>query len=84
MTSSSVPTNFSVPATIPSGRCVVSRITNTGLPRLGASCKIPPLHVTYRKYPLGLQPHQALFHPERFSFFLEYLWSRGIMSVLLS
>ncbi len=38
----SVPTSFSVPASIPSGRSVVSRRTNTGMPKAGASSWIPP------------------------------------------
>ena len=40
--SSSVPASFNVPASIPSGRSVVSRKTMTGLPSEGASSWIPP------------------------------------------
>src|SRR3990172_9427986 len=38
----SVPTRNALPARIPSGRSVVSRMTNTGLPRDGASSCTPP------------------------------------------
>ena len=37
-----VPTSLAVPAATASGRSVVSRMTNTGLPRLGASSWMPP------------------------------------------
>jgi hypothetical protein len=43
--SGSVPTSRAVPAETASGRSVVSRITSTGLPRLGASSCTPPLSV---------------------------------------
>ena len=42
MVSSSVPASFNVPASIPSGRSVVSRRTITGFPSDGASSWIPP------------------------------------------
>jgi hypothetical protein len=45
MRSSSVPTSRTVPASTASGRSVVSRITSTGLPRLGPSSWTPPLSV---------------------------------------
>ena len=41
-----VPTSRAVPASTPSGRSVDSRMTRTGLPRLGASSWTPPLSVT--------------------------------------
>ena len=41
-----VPTSRAVPASTPSGRSVDSRITSTGLPRLGASSWTPPLSVS--------------------------------------
>ena len=40
--SSSVPTSRTVPAATASGRSVVSRMTSTGVPRLGASSCTPP------------------------------------------
>jgi hypothetical protein len=42
----SVPTSFAVPAAMPSGRSVVSRMTSTGLPNEGASSCTPPLSVS--------------------------------------
>ena len=41
--SGSVPARTHVPASTPSGRSVESRVTMTGLPRLGASSCTPPL-----------------------------------------
>ena len=46
MRSASVPTSRAVPASTPSGRSVVSRITSTGLPSAGASSCTPPLSVS--------------------------------------
>ena len=44
----SVPTSSTVPASTASGRSVFSRITSTGLPRLGASSCTPPESVRTR------------------------------------
>src|SRR5690606_22904175 len=38
----SVPTSRAMPASTPSGRSVTSRITSTGVPKLGASSWMPP------------------------------------------
>ena len=45
----SAPTSLAVPAAMPSGRSVVSRITSTGLPRLGASSCTPPESVSAKR-----------------------------------
>ena len=45
----SAPTSLTVPASTPSGRSVVSRMTRTGFPREGASSWMPPESVRTRR-----------------------------------